>query len=377
MYTVLRNNRNLLLTFAFAGVLVYIGFMTFQLHRALSHILSNSSIIDTAGWLIAGGASTALIVRVLRTKGVLMGFSIYLCFLFIIGDGLMLGLKLFAAQTLAYAAFQGMYMGGVLPIVMAAAITLYGYINAKRIRAIGYELYLKKSFQPMRIAMISDMHLGCGFSHREMRKVSRIMEKVKPDVIMMGGDILEEKSRMEQFEQLLWECRKWNAPMGIYYVPGNHEYAGQQLGRYTIKQIADGFAKNGVTTLLDEKINLGGNVLLVGRNDSASKQRKQLSDILQPSDLGKAVLMLDHKPVGLGNAQQAGVDLQLSGHTHAGQMMPAGKLGEMCGHSEISYGYRNYGRYNALVTSGVGTWGFPIRVGSPSEVAVVDIKPSA
>jgi predicted MPP superfamily phosphohydrolase len=153
-------------------------------------------------------------------------------------------------------------------------------------------------------------------------------------------------------------------------VTGNHEYIGgaDEACRY--------LEEHGIRVLRDSVVTLPDGLQIVGREDRAMRQfagraRKSLNDLLSGLDSSKPVLMMDHQPFQLEEVSRAGVDVQLSGHTHHGQIWPLNYItGAMY---EISRGYRRIGRTHFYVSSGAGTWGPPVRLGNTPEIVLLTL----
>ena len=156
-------------------------------------------------------------------------------------------------------------------------------------------------------------------------------------------------------------------------MPGNHEYDAQKDGSLDLVSVFLNLEAAGITPLKDEAVNMG-DFYLIGRDDFDSFTRAPLKTLLEDVDQTLPVVVLDHEPMELAEPKNGGVDLQLSGHTHAGQLFPGGQLTEWFGIFEYSYGYHKTGNYQLIVSSGIGAWGFPLRIGSPTEIVLVTLK---
>jgi predicted MPP superfamily phosphohydrolase len=158
---------------------------------------------------------------------------------------------------------------------------------------------------------------------------------------------------------------------GLYAITGNHEFIGG--ANRTIPYIES----KGIRILKDEKVILPGGIQLIGRLDRESfryfgKERMSLEDLMKDIDHARPIILLDHQPNRLDESEKNGVDLQLSGHTHNGQLWPLNYITRRV--FELSYGYRRKGSSQFIVSSGYGLWGPRIRSGSRSEVLLINIK---
>lgn len=151
----------------------------------------------------------------------------------------------------------------------------------------------------------------------------------------------------------------------VFTVLGNHEYYTGNLNE-SLKI----FKEANITILRDEVVEIAG-IYLVGRED-ASRKRKNLASLLEGVHKEKPIILLDHQPVALEEAKIAGVDLQLSGHTHRGQFFPNQLITKRL--YEVDYGYLAKEQLQVIVSSGYGTWGPPVRIGTQSEIVDIQVK---
>jgi predicted MPP superfamily phosphohydrolase len=198
-----------------------------------------------------------------------------------------------------------------------------------------------------------------------------MLSELKPDLTLFLGDILDGEIGPVMRSDLLSEFQCPECKSGIYAITGNHEYIG---GAYqTIPYIES----KGIRVLKDEIVLLPQGIQLIGRYDRSStsfngKERLSLEELMKNVDKTKPVILLDHQPYNLYQSEKNGVDLQLSGHTHKGQLWPITFMVKNM--YEVSYGHKIKGKTNIIVSSGFGIWGPRIRLGSRSEVILVNIK---
>jgi uncharacterized protein len=249
-----------------------------------------------------------------------------------------------------------------------------GFINAVIPVVKEYNITINKSagdVKSLRIAAVSDIHLGSIIRKRSLKKLSAMLQKAKPDMVLLLGDIIDGEIGPVLRGDLLqyFTCPKCND--GLYAITGNHEFIGG--GNRTIPYIES----KGIRVLKDEVITLDGGIQLIGRIDKDSyrfyrKTRKPLDELMKQVDTLKPVILLDHQPFHLDETVKNGVDLQLSGHTHNGQMWPLNYITGMI--YDVSYGYVKRGNTNIIVSSGYGLWGPRVRSGSRSEVMIINIR---
>lgn len=195
------------------------------------------------------------------------------------------------------------------------------------------------------------------------RRRRRIVEKInslKPDIILLPGDIVDSEIKPIVRLDLGAVLRELKATYGIFSVTGNHEYIGG------IEEAVAYIREHRINLLRDEAREVAG-IVLAGREDYTVKNtRKPLKTILEHADKSKAIILMDHPPLYLHDAQDEGVDLQLSGHTHRGQLWPLNYITNMV--YEIDHGYLQKGKTHYYVSSGTGTWGPPVKIGSVAEI---------
>lgn len=247
-----------------------------------------------------------------------------------------------------------------------------GYINKNMIIIKKYKINIKKNagkLKTLNIAMASDLHLGTINSYGFMYDVSEKINSLNPDIILLAGDIIDEDLapviKYDVGEHLL----RLKSKYGVYGITGNHEYIGGA------EAAVDYLQKHNIRLLRDTTIKIDNSFYIVGREDLARKQfagkrRKDLVDILKDVDKSLPIILMDHQPFKLEEAQKNNIDLQLSGHTHNGQIWPFNYIVEKI--YEIAWGYRLIGNTHYYVSCGVGGWGPPIRTGSRPEI--INIK---
>lgn len=201
--------------------------------------------------------------------------------------------------------------------------------------------------------------------------MSKILKEHEPDLVLLLGDIVDGDLGPVLRDDLLkyFTCPKCTD--GLYAITGNHEFIGG--AKRTIPYIES----KGIRILKDEVVTIEGGIQLIGRLDRDSKmfyrtERKTLAELVTGIDASKPVILLDHQPFNLGESEKHGIDLQLSGHTHNGQMWPLNYL--TASMFELSYGYKKKGNTQFIVSSGFGIWGPRIRSASRSEVLIINIR---
>jgi predicted MPP superfamily phosphohydrolase len=223
----------------------------------------------------------------------------------------------------------------------------------------------------LKCAMISDIHLGELIGRDRLHKAVEIINSLEADIVVITGDLIDNKVEPIEKAHMLDELKGIKSKYGVYAILGNHEYYGKNTEKIT-KMIE----ATGVKVLRDKYIKIQNSFYLVGREDSSSAiygyNRAKLDSLLTGVDKKLPVLLLDHQPTDLDEPRKEGIDLQLSGHTHAGQLFPISLVTSAI--YEEDNGYLKDNSFNLIVTCGYGTWGPAIRIGSQSEIVDINIK---
>ncbi|MGI6222260.1 MAG: metallophosphoesterase [Prevotella sp.] len=218
--------------------------------------------------------------------------------------------------------------------------------------------------RPLKIVMLADLHLGYHNGELELHRWVDLINAEHPDLVLIGGDIIDNSVRPLILGGMQEEFQRVSAP--IYACFGNHEY-------YSGRQAALDFYKAaGIHLLNDSAVTVCG-INIVGRDDFASHHRHTLNTLMAGLDKRRFTLVIDHEPYHLEEAEQAGVDFQFSGHTHYGQVWPISWIEDAI--YEDAYGPLQKGNTQYYVTSGMGIWGAQFRIGTRSEYVVLDLIP--
>ena len=300
-----------------------------------------------------------------------LGFSFYLC-LFWLGYDFVLIASQFLSH-LSTSVNYTLYTG--LSIVSASlVIVMYGAWNASNPTLRHYDIVINKKVDcgELHIVLISDLHLGLLVGKKRLAKAVEMINQLEPDVVLMPGDIIDENIGAFVENEMPSILRGIRSRFGVFGVLGSHEYiyGHSEKAFLCLKQA-------GITILRDNYVTIANTIYLVGRDDLLRKQlvgtsRSKLSSILEECNRENPIILMDHQPVDLEEAELQGVDLQLSGHTHHGQFFPLNLL--IQNFFVIDWGYLRKNKYQIIVSSGYGTWGPPIRLGTVSEIVDIRIK---
>lgn len=258
---------------------------------------------------------------------------------------------------------------------LTALTIVGGAINAVRPRTVELDLSIPKKagkIERLTAVLASDLHLGTLVGRSRLEKIVHRINALGPDIVFLPGDIVDETVTAKDEAGFSAVMRKLRAPLGVFAVPGNHEtYSGLERNLACLRAC-------GIKVLVDEAVRVDDAFVVVGRRDPSSLTPKEprlpIRDILAQHGLDDSlpIILLDHQPAHLEEAALAGVDLQLSGHTHAGQIFPLDIINRMVW--ELNRGYLRKGNTQYYVTSGVGTWGPPVRTGSRPEIVRIHLS---
>lgn len=259
--------------------------------------------------------------------------------------------------------------------ILVLLLMLAGFINAWSPKTSRHTITINKSageLTELRIVAVSDIHLGTIIGPRKTQKLVESINRLKPDIILLAGDIVDEDVQPVIKQNLGESLKLLKAPLGIYASTGNHEYIGG------VERSAKYLSDHGLTLLRDSNILINDAFYIIGREDRdknrsrSSSPRKNFDQLLLDIDKTKPMIVLDHQPFKLDEATKAGIDLQISGHTHHGQLWPINYITKRI--FEVSRGYKQKGQSHFIVSTGFGTWGPPIRTGNRPEILEITLK---
>jgi len=258
-------------------------------------------------------------------------------------------------------------VGGAL-LCLALAYSAYGVWNAFHPQVKNVQVTIKnlpESWKGRTIVQLSDVHLGHVFRAGFLKRIVGMVNSLHPDMVVITGDLFDGMDGA--LPELAGPLKDLHAPYGIYFVTGNHEtYLG-------VDKVYPIMKEAGVTVLNDEVRELDG-LQLAGISYPQRGQTKVAGNVLKsiPGFVpGRPTVLLYHAPVGIDAARAAGVSLQLSGHTHKGQIFPFGYITSKM-YDGYDYGLHTIGDYSIYTSDGAGAWGPPMRTGNTPEI--VDIQ---
>lgn len=359
------------------GANAYIALRLWQWARcsrpALSPLWGAGLFVCLLGLLLLGFLRSRLPVGpevkyALNAAGsVWMGVFVYLFLFLLLGD-LCLGL----ARLFGLTAPRGRAWTAAAALALTGIVSVTGFLHAGKLTLTRYEV---PSVTPMegevRIVLLSDLHLGAVCSEGRLPRIVERINGLEPDMVCIAGDFFDNDfaaiRHPDADAALLGSIR---APLGVWMCPGNHD-AGADPDRMRAF-----LERCGVTLLTEELAVAGDRIAVAGRADPSpigrglgERARGDTAALLSSAPEGLPLIVLDHSPAA---ADEYGVgDLVLCGHTHKGQIFP----GELFTHRlfPVDYGCRRRDEAApwVIVSSGAGTWGMPMRVGTDSEIVLI------
>lgn len=256
--------------------------------------------------------------------------------------------------------------GSLGVLLTLLGIFLYGNARYHDKVRVTHDIQLAKALpRPLRVIAISDLHLGYTIGRGELAKWVDMINAENADLILIAGDLVDGDTRPLLGDSVWLELNRLSARRGVYACLGNHEYIGGEAAQMRF------LSQTNITLLRDSVADLG-DLYIIGRDDRSNPYRKTTAELIAGLDPTRPMLLMDHQPYALEESQAAGIDLQVSGHTHRGQVFPVNLIVDNL--YELAHGYLRRGDTHYYVSSGLGIWGGKFRIGTQSEYAVLTLK---
>lgn len=285
---------------------------------------------------------------------------------------------------------RGFIAGGTLSILIIAALSLDGIYGASHLQVTQYDVTVEKALSngedTLKVVLIADLHLGYSIGSLYMKKMVARINEQSPDLVVIAGDIFDnDYDALDDPDRLVQILSGIRSRYGVYACYGNHDIQEKLLAGFTLEKTKEKVSdprmdalleKAGIRLLQDDGVMIDDSFYVYGRPDAKKPgrgiaERKSPAQLTEGMDLSKPILVIDHEPRQLEELSKAGVDLDLCGHTHDGQMFPGNLLTSLMW--ENSCGHLQKGSMHNIVTSGVGVFGPNMRVGTKSEICVVNV----
>ena len=260
----------------------------------------------------------------------------------------------------------------IISIFLSLIIVLCGVFCAKSTYIKKYDITTEKNLgtDELKIALVSDIHLGDLIGSSRLNILSDKLNSLDADVVIIAGDFVDGDLDAVLYENMLDNLKNIKSTYGTYFSLGNHDF-------YTEKQdeLCNILKDKGINVLRNDSILINDKFYIMGRDDIEGKMfginRPSLESITSDLDVNKFSILIDHNPKYIKEAEENNIDLQVSGHTHKGQIIPGNLVTKAI--YPLDYGYGKFGNTNLVVSSGFGQWATAIRTGSRSEIVLITI----
>ena len=263
----------------------------------------------------------------------------------------------------------------LVSLLVTVAVVLYGTLNMQTIRANRLTYTSAKLSREHRFVFVSDIHMGAAQSRKTIAEALERIKAEKPDFIVLGGDITDEFTQKNEMQDIMSMFGSLGIP--VYYIYGNHDrQAGSARAggpTYSPGELEKAIADAGLTILDDSIVAISGDLVMLGREAYNHDSRMYPGDLPETKD-GPFILCIDHSPFEKNDIVATGADLQVSGHSHAGQFFPLQFIYNIAGYD--AYGWYKVGDTDVFVSSGFSGWGVPFRTEGQSEYVVMDLLPA-
>ena len=251
----------------------------------------------------------------------------------------------------------------------AIFVSFYGLLNASRLRVTRISVNLPNlpaAWQDRTVALVTDLHLGNVRRARFTNRVVARLQSLQPDAVFISGDLFDGPEANP--DPLVEPWKKLSVPAGVFYVTGNHEEFGDR------GELIKAVQRAGIRVLHNEKVDVHG-LQIVGVHDREAGDPQPFRTLLRRAELdgSRASILLAHQPSNLRIAEETGISLQLSGHTHGGQIWPWTWVARRV-HGRFTYGLNRFGKLLVYTSSGAGTWGVPMRAGTNPEIVLIHLE---
>ena len=302
--------------------------------------------------------------------------SMWTLFFLLLAGSLLLWEGLFAiGERVGKRRFPRLRSSGITALFSAIALMITGCLNASNIHATHYALDTALTKQ-YRILFLSDLHYPTTMDAAALEQLCARLSQEQADLLILGGDIVDENTSDEALSIVFEQLGAVKTTYGVYYVYGNHDTGSYAALSQRPKQLEQALAANDIHVLRDTSVRIDDELVVIGREDAKHPLDGQRADgaaLLAQAGEGYQIL-IDHQPLERAENERLGVDLQLSGHTHNGQVFPIGMLSSLLSINEQTYGLQTIGDLTSIVSSGAGGWGYAFRNEGTCEYVVVDLS---
>lgn len=273
------------------------------------------------------------------------------------------------------------YYAGVCAIIFTMIYLGSGWYLAHHVWKTPYIIQTEKNVGNLRVAVLSDSHVGTTFHGDGFARHMKEIEAQNPDVVLIVGDFVDDDTTKEDMIQCCAALGEMKTTYGVYYVFGNHDkgYYSPDYRGYDGNDLVQELEKNQVHVLQDDVALIDNRFYIIGRQDKSEEYadgRATMQELTADLDTDKFSIVLDHQPADYEAQKESGVDLVLSGHTHGGQLFPLMNIENAFNLTpdDKIYGYEKREHTNFIVTSGISDWAIKFKTGCKSEYLLIDIE---
>lgn len=337
------------------------------------------------GFLLPSGSMRRLFINI---GNYWLGFLLYLFLTIMIADIIRLILKRHGKLSKSKLfSKRGYFINGIICLIIISSLCIYGVINAHKIHSTFYDININKSNykSDMKVVLVSDLHIGYSIGIKDIRNMVNLINKENADLVIIAGDIYDNNfDGIQNPDEMIRILKSIKSKNGVYAVYGNHDVNEKTLAGFTfnynekrisLPEMDDLLEKSNIKLLRDETVLINDSLYLIGRRDATKpgdvKSRKSIEELTENIDKEKPIFLIDHQPRELKKISNNGIDLDLSGHTHGGQLFPLNIIMKLMWKN--GNGYKKYNNMNSVVTSGVGLYGPNMRIGTKAEVVTINV----
>lgn len=337
------------------------------------------------GFLLPSGSMRRLFINI---GNYWLGFLLYLFLTIMIADIIRLILKRHGKLSKSKLfSKRGYFINGIICLIIISSLCIYGVINAHKIHSTFYDININKSNykSDMKVVLVSDLHIGYSIGIKDISNMVNLINKENADLVIIAGDIYDNNfDGIQNPDEMIRILKSIKSKNGVYAVYGNHDVNEKTLAGFTfnynekkisLPEMDNLLEKSNIKLLRDETVLINDSLYLIGRRDASKpgdvKSRKSIEELIENIDKEKPIFLIDHQPRELKKISNNGVDLDLSGHTHGGQLFPLNIIMKLMWKN--GNGYKKYNNMNSVVTSGVGLYGPNMRIGTKAEVVTINV----
>lgn len=337
------------------------------------------------GFLLPSGVMRRVFINI---GNYWLGFLLYLFLTIMIADIIRLILKRHGKLSKSKLfSKRGYFINGIICLIIISSLCIYGVINAHKIHSTFYDININKSNykSDMKVVLVSDLHIGYSIGIKDISNMVNLINKENADLVIIAGDIYDNNfDGIQNPDEMIRILKSIKSKNGVYAVYGNHDVNEKTLAGFTFnyneKKISlpekdNLLEKSNIKLLRDETVLINDSLYLIGRRDASKpgdvKSRKSIEELIENIDKEKPIFLIDHQPREIKKISNNGIDLDLSGHTHGGQLFPLNIIMKLMWKN--GNGYKKYNNMNSVVTSGVGLYGPNMRIGTKAEVVTINV----